>query len=90
MDSISVILLKYFKVLYFTNLACTTKFLKYKSFQLYGNFAHWSNMKVVQRKKISMSQVKWRKGLFTVGALNSINLNPSTTTARGLFTWLYK
>ena len=66
MDSISVILLKYFKVLYFTNLACTTKFLKYK----YGNFAHWSNMKVVsEKKKISVSQVKWRKGLFTVGAL---------------------
>ena len=40
MDSISVILLKYFKVLYFTNLVCTTKFLKYKSlenFQLYGD-----------------------------------------------------
>ena len=39
MDSISVILLKYFKVLYFMNLVCTTKFLKYKSlenFQLYG------------------------------------------------------
>ena len=35
----SVILLKCFKVLYFTNLFCATKFLKYKSlenFQLYG------------------------------------------------------
>ena len=39
MDSISVVLLKYFKVLNFTNLVCTTKFLKYKSlenFQLYA------------------------------------------------------
>ena len=39
MDSISVIVLKHFKVLYFTNLVCTTKFLKYESlenFQLYG------------------------------------------------------
>ena len=39
MDSIRVIPLKYFKVLYFTNLVCTTKFLKHKSlenFQLYG------------------------------------------------------
>ena len=35
------ILLKYFKVLYFTNLVCTTKFLKYKfpeNFQLYQYF----------------------------------------------------
>ena len=39
MDSISVILLMYFKVLNFTNFVSTTKFLKYKSlenFQLYG------------------------------------------------------
>ena len=38
MNSVSVILLKNFKALYFTNLVCTTKFLKYKSlenFQLY-------------------------------------------------------
>ena len=38
MDSICVMLSKYFKVLYFTNLVCTTKFLKYKpleNFQLY-------------------------------------------------------
>ena len=33
MDSISVLLLKYLKVLYFTNLVCTTKFLKYKSLE---------------------------------------------------------
>ena len=31
MDGISAILLKYFKVLYFTNLVCTLKFLKYKT-----------------------------------------------------------
>ena len=39
MGSVNVILLKYFKVIYFTNLVCTTKLLKYKSleyFQLYG------------------------------------------------------
>ena len=39
MDSISVMLSKYFKVLYFTNLVCTTIILKYKSlenFQLCG------------------------------------------------------
>ena len=38
--SICVILSKYFKVLYFVNLVCTMKFLKYKShenFQLYGS-----------------------------------------------------
>ena len=38
MGSICVILSKYFKILYFTNLVCTMKFLKYKSlenFQLY-------------------------------------------------------
>ena len=33
MYSVCVILLKYFKVLYFTNLICTTKFLKYKSLE---------------------------------------------------------
>ena len=51
MDSISVILLKYFKVLNFTNLVCTTKFLKYKSlenFQLYGTLYQYNKSIVGQ------------------------------------------
>ena len=43
-DSISVILLKYFKVLilYFTNLVCTTKFLKYKSLENISSYTVFS------------------------------------------------
>ena len=51
MDNVSVILLKYFKVLYFTNLVCTTKFLKYKSlenFQLYGIIKAAAELPVTQ------------------------------------------
>ena len=48
MSSICVLLLKYFKVLYFMNLVCTTKFLKYKfleKIQLYVLFFVSKNVK---------------------------------------------